>query len=601
MAELAIPIALLGGMYLISNDENKKENFIANREKIASRKRMTQEAKQNLIQNNYPTQKQGKAQLKKDPNYYPDPNNAMDKYFEQAEYEEQSTLDKNAYMSLTGDKVSKSDLNHNNMVPFFGSNIKASRDRNVNESRLDNMNGSGSQHFSKKSTAPLFKPEKNMQWAHGTPNQSSFIQSRMNPSMSLKNVKPFQEIRVGPGLNKQDGVTGSGGFNSGMESRERWMPKTVDELRVKTNPKASYKGQILGGKNPVTNRGIIGKVEKYQPETYYINGPERYMTTTGLEKKQTSRALEILPEENRASTSRSYYGSGDNAGVEASYVPSSYMPSKRAVLDPNVKHISNPSAVNRGSASTGDYGIQGYKSSVLPNNRDITTNRQPEYGAVSTFAKAVISPLMDVLRPSRKEEVIDNIRSTGNVGNSEHHAAYVYNPNDKARTTIREMTEERKNHNFVNNQSELGGGYGYLVNKKNPVSQERDTTNRNYSGNAGNSYGISEVMTYDAAYNANLIDKAPISQGRAPKGSSVKVFDGINNTNIHIDKMDCDRVNNRMFVPQQITKAPPAHQQYGKSSVRSEIGQNINMQRNSPEILDAFKKNPFAKPLDSVA
>lgn len=601
MAELAIPIALLGGMYLISNDENKKENFIANRQKNANRQNMSTLKKQELIQNNYPTQKRGKAELKKDPNYYPDPNNAMDKYFEQAEYEEDTTLDKNAYTSLTGDKVNKSELTHDNMIPFFGSNITASRDRNVNESRLDNMNGSGSQHFSKKSTAPLFKPEKNMQWAHGTPNQSNFIQSRMNPSMSLKNVKPFQEIRVGPGLNKQDKVSGSGGFNSGMESRERWMPKTVDELRVKTNPKASYKGQILGGKNPVTNRGIIGKVEKYQPETYYINGPERYMTTTGVEQKQSARSLQILPEENRESTSRSYYGAGDNAGVEASYVPSKYMPSKRAVLDPNVKHISNPSAVNRGSASTGDYGIQGYKSSVLPNNRDITTNRQPEYGAVSSFIKAAISPLMDVLRPSRKEEVIDNIRSTGNVGNTEINASYVYNPNDKARTTIREMTENRKNHNFVNNQSELGGGYGYLVNKKNPVSQERDTTTTNYSGNAGNSYGISEVMTYDAAYNANLIDKAPISQGRAPKGSNVKVFDGINNTNIHIDKMDCDRVNNRMFVPQQITKAPPAHEQYGKSSVRSEIGQNINMQRNSPEILDAFKKNPYAKPLDSVA
>lgn len=608
MAEIAIPIALLGGMYILSNQENKnnkekangkkREGFNVNRNNKDTRQRMSHNLRENMQGNNFPIN--GNSEMINDPNYYPDENHAMSNYFEQAKYEQEVEQDTDQYTSLTGNTVEKNDLKHNNMVPFFGSKVRHSEDRNVNESRLDNMVGGGSQHFRKTEQAPLFKPEENVQHAHGMPNSSNFIQSRMNPSSSMANVKPFQEVRVGPGLKKNGGVLGSGGFNAGMESREQWAPKTVDELRTKTNPKVTYGGVVLGGKNPVTNRGILGNVEKYKPDTYYINGPERYMTTTGIEKAQTARSKQILPEENRQTTTTSYYGSTNQAGADGTYVPGQYLPAKRAVLDSNHKHITNAHAANKHEPNSGDHGINGYKSSVLPNNRSLTSERQPEYGAVSTFAKAVISPIMDVLRPSRKENVIGNIRTHGNVGNGENHAAYVYNPNDKTRTTIREMTEDRKQHNFYNNQKE-SGGYGYLVNEKQSVEQNRDCTNVSYSGNAGATYSTEAPMTYNSAYNANLINKEPIMRGREPKGSSVKMFNGQSNTNIKVDKLETDRLNNRMYVPQNITKTSPDMQQFGKMSARSEFGQHIQTQRNTPEILNAFRSNPYAKPLDSVA
>ena len=31
-----------------------------------------------------------------------------------------------------------------------------------------------------------------------------------------------------------------------MEQRNKYMPKTVDQLRAKTNPKVTYGGQVLG-------------------------------------------------------------------------------------------------------------------------------------------------------------------------------------------------------------------------------------------------------------------------------------------------------------------------------------------------------------------
>jgi len=604
MAELAIPLAVLGGMYILSNqekDEKNQEN--KGKEGFEANRNLPENMGKDLPNNrprpvNYPVN--GKSELKQSPNYYPNPNAATDRYYQQSVYEKEAEADTNKYSSLTGETVSGADFKHNNMVPFFGSRVKQSQVFNGNENRLDNMMGNGSQHFRKQEIAPMFKPEQNMQWGHGTPNTSSFMQSRMNPSHKMANVKPFQEIRVGPGLNQKDGVLGSGGFNSGMEARERWMAKTVDELRVKNNPKVTYGGVILGGKDRVTNRGVMGKMEKHQPDTYYVNSPERYFTTTGLEKAQTARSKQIMPEENRETTTTDYFGSADQAQGEASYVPGTYIPASRPQLDADIKHVANGYAPNRNLANSGEHGIKGYKASVLPNNRDITTIRAPEYGAVSTFARAVVAPLLDILRPSRKENVVGNLRPTGNAGNVANHAGYVYNPADRTRTTIREMTEDRPDHMFVNNQKE-SGGYGYTVNEHQSVGQERDSTNVNYVGNAGNTNTTQNAMTYDSAYNAHLINKEPISRGRQPMGSSVKMFNGQSYTNIKVDKLETDRMNNRMYVPQNITKASPALQQYGQMSARSEYGQDTHCQRNTSDILNAHRSNPYTQPLNSVA
>jgi hypothetical protein len=674
MAEIAIPLALLSGMYVLSNQEDgdeKPSQIVKPRQEGFKNNTTLNKVKNTDLPNNKPIEKNypisGTSVLKNNPHYYASPNAATDRYYQQVEYEKKAANDPNTYMSLTGNQVSASDLNHNNMVPFFGSKVKQNTYLK-NDSILDNKMGSGTYHKKKEEIAPLFRPEENMNWAHGTPNQNDFIQSRMNPSTNMANVKPFQEIRVGPGLNKKDGVLGTGGFNSGMEARERWMAKTVDELRAKNNPKVTYAGVTLGGKRHVTNRGNMGKMEHHRPDTYYVNTPERYFTTTGLEKAQTARAIQIMPEENRQTTTQSYYGAGADAQGNAAYVKGQYMDPKRNVLDSFDNHITNAHAPNRQIASEGEHGLEGFKNSVLPNNRSLTTERQPEYGIVSSFAKAVIAPLLDVLRPSRKENVVGNARPVGNAGAKDNQAGYVYNPANRARTTIREMTENESGHRFVNNQGEVGGygyivnkqqsvaqerdttnceyqgglnnqnevggygyivnkqrkvdqqrdstnvfymgnqnnqqesgGYGYTVNEQQPVAQARDTTSTYYVGNSGNTQNSNNVMTYDAAYNANLIDKEPISRGRVPMGDNVKVFNGQDMTNIKVDKLESDRENNRMFVPQQMAYSSPSLQHKGQMTARSEYGQGVNCERNSGDLLSAFNNNPYTHSLQSVA
>jgi hypothetical protein len=178
---------------------------------------------------------------------YSNPNVATDKYFDQNLYEKNQNdglrVGNNIQeiYSLTGNYLDSSEFKHNNMVPFYGGKIKGQLyNANMGETILDNMVGSGSQVIKKIEQAPLFKPQENMQWAYGAPNMSDFYQSRVNPAMNNANVKPFESITVGPGLNQGYTTNGSGGYNSGMEARDEWLPKTVDQMRVLTNPKLEY-------------------------------------------------------------------------------------------------------------------------------------------------------------------------------------------------------------------------------------------------------------------------------------------------------------------------------------------------------------------------
>ena len=92
-----------------------------------------------------------------------------------------------------------------------------------------------------------------MHFAHGAPNTTDFIQSRMVQSRNISNNKPWEEVRVGPGLNKGFTSEGSNGFNAGMEARQEWLPRTVDQLRVKTNPKVTFGLANHEGPAKVTN------------------------------------------------------------------------------------------------------------------------------------------------------------------------------------------------------------------------------------------------------------------------------------------------------------------------------------------------------------
>jgi hypothetical protein len=594
--ELAIPILALGGLYIASNQNNRQHRQNTQNTQNRQENFTNMGAKANYLPNqnvppqNYPVMNQ--KELVDNVNNYANSNSATDKYFDQSRYEKMQ--DEGAHVtnniqqvySLTGDYLAKSDFNHNNMVPFYGGKIKGQvYDMGIGTVLLDNMVGNGSQIIQKTEQAPLFKPEDNVQWAYGAPNSSDFYQSRVNPGMNNANVKPFQSENVGPGLNRGYTTEGSGGFNSGMESRGEWLPKTVDELRVSTNPKMEYTLDNLEGPSYsyVQNRGIEGKVEKYRPDTFFIQNQDRWLTTTGQEKAQMLRPVEEVHSTARQNSS-SYVGVAGGDRV-ANYAPSNYQETRRIEIPTN--DVGPSSAVSRGDYKGKERHAKSYATCV--NNR--STLKQPDTirSGFSSAIGAVIAPILDAFTPTRRDEYSDNYRIYGDAGSSVPDG-YVYNPYDITPTTIKETTLYAPNM-YVGNQ--ITGG-GYQTNEQIPITNQRDTTECSYIGDAGGYATGWGGLNLEAAYNqTNNESKEKSLKNRIAQGNT-NIFN--QQMNVNVARIDSDRDNNRQWVPTNMPQMPMSSEIYGKIHAPKEI-HNVACERIQPDLLNAFRSNPYTHSL----
>jgi hypothetical protein len=586
--EIAIPLVALSGLYLInkqtqnSNQKtlNKYENF------------KTQELPNTNIPNmNYPSEYpvnspelQQTSSLSTN-NKYDSPNTYTDKYFDPMVYQNNEASSNSSYTSMTGTPVDSSYFQHNNMVPFFGSNIRTRHvDNNSNESVLDNMGGAGSQSFSKKEQSPLFSPHDSLQWANGAPNVNDFYQSRVNVGMRMANVKPFEEEKVAPGLGLGFTTEGSGGFNSGMAMREQWTDRGVDELRVANKPKASGIG-ILGHEGPaysrITNRGSIGNVEKNRPDTTYEMGQDRLFTTTGAEKGQMLHSIPIDRYVSRPETTVSYAGAAGYQ-TDGTYIPGEFMPSNNIEL--GAVPIGGANANGRYYANDGDYEMKAKRA--YPNNRS-ENNQSDYYGIMGSAVGAVVAPLMDMLRPSRKENSVGNLRPYQNAKSSVNQS-YIFNPADRPSTTIRETTENSKFH--LNVGGKTHGAYEVTGHQAKETSKQ-SIANNYYGGNAGASDRSKQPRTYDAEYNQRNNDiKSSTIQGYMVQGNMDYLN---NNVNMHAKPKDNYLKNTRAVNPSLPYQTPNADT-YGHLQGTSPLYSGMQMDRSNPEILDALKQNPYA-------
>ena len=620
MAELAIPLIGLASMYLLSNQ--KKNTVTPNAQPLAaSREGYENMGKPaNAVPNvavppdNYPVFKPKTGYDANEYSNFPNPNAATDKYYDQSVFENVANggpdfggktqfgdtyQQRRQVMSLTGKPMDAAEFKHNNMAPFFGAKIRGrTADANVQESVLDTMNGAGSQWVSKAEVAPLFKPQENYNYVYGTPNTSDFMQSRQLPSSKMSNVKPWDEVHVAPGLDKGFTDVGSGGFNSGMDARDKWVDRNVDELRVKTNPKLTFGLETHEGPayyyiQNAPSAATQGKVEKYLPDTYYLNTPDRWLTTTGLEKAQTARPIEADRFVNRPSTTAEYFGAGSEQNGAATYAAPAVEPSKRQQVDPSKHHAINMAASDQRPASVADHGRLGYK--VLHNNRSTTTNAVP-MGGVFGAIRAVVAPLLEVVRPSRKENVIGNLRAYANAGTTVP-AGTVFNPADRLPTTIKETTTTLLDFNHLNFERQTNAGY--QVADQQPVENQRDTTTDvEYMGSAGGAGAHMGNQVYNAAYNQhnnnNKVQTSWTNQG------NMSLLSHDANVSVRKSHVTANNYMGAAAPGPNTVNMPPSVETYGKARMPQNYPRNaIECERINPDILDAFRNNPYTQSLHS--
>lgn len=332
---------------------------------------------------------------------------------------------------LAGVNIPQKEFVHNNMVPFYRGSLKQNIKDDGNKSLLESFGTLYNTDVlrQKKEVSPLFDVTRDLTNPTGMKVETDFLQSRFQAPKTQNNTLPFEQVRVGPGLNMGYNDKPCGGFQQ-FDTQNLIKPKTVDELRVASKPKETFEGRTVDGLKTALP-GKAGAVNKNRVETFYENNPDRYIKTTGAVLKDTMHPEYKAKYTARQDTSVAYQGVAFNNKATTS---------RAKVRDPHKTQleafdVQNPSLSSTGLGDKHDYG----KANILvyANERDITTTKTHQ-GNVTTIVKAIVAPLQDIIKPNKKEFAVENPRHYGQMAIQIPSKQPVRDPNDVMRTTIKE-------------------------------------------------------------------------------------------------------------------------------------------------------------------
>ena len=395
---------------------------------------------------------------------------------------------------LTGIPIKSTEFTHNNMVPFFGSRVKQNIDMNKPNSTLSNHTGMENFTVNKREQKPAFEPTKDINIQYGTQNQNNKIQSRINTTQYKRNELPFDKQYVGPGLNDGYSAKPKGGFHPDV--REYVLPKTIDELRPKSNPQISYKGRVVRGQSIVGKQTKVAEVAKNRPDTFFVQNADRYLTTTGAYLKETKRPCIIAKDTNRKN-SRYFIPSAGPALKKNETARSLYKKSTKNIY----KKDSVRNAQRAGAWDNEEFGDYGKSAIELPENERAITGQRTHTSNLTSLVKSIMAPLLDVMKTTKKENTIGNARQSGNMGGS-NTKNVAWDPNDVARTTIKETNiHDTRSGNLESNQR----GVAYDPNDVARTTIKETNIHDNRSGNLeSNQRGV--------AYDPNDVARTTIKE-----------------------------------------------------------------------------------------
>jgi hypothetical protein len=605
------------------------------------------------------------------------------------------------FMSPLSGQTIKKEAFHDNMIPF----IKNKNQHNLNfdaySNTLGRHTGNDETYRPKKlEVKSFFDLTPNNSYVYGSPSFTETIGTdRYVPSQKRQGEKPFQDIRVGPGLAAGFTAEPVGGLNQ-SNARDYVLPKSIDETRVLTNPRLTYEGRVIAGLKS-GQRGLQAIPMKNRPERYYNSTPERGSLSSAVKASQLREKYYMKPTQKQFQ--KPYFGVLGQAENLKPRKEGAYRKStKNNYMNPIPRNAYREDAWvfsdNCISDGVGDYGKNSIENK--PNERDTTQNRI-HLNNLTLTVKKLITPVVDFFRRTRKENFIGNIRPEGNMNAAMPSKQTVYDPNDIMRTTLKEQNidndyigqlkgpqqgiaydpddiarttiKEQNIHNNtpyinmnpqqprsiciydpediakttlkevtidndyigqVSNQQTMKAG-GYIstsVDMKNTNRQfltdwyyqgiadgetgtgpgrgylaaryEAKNTNRQFLNDwewEGPAKSIvNNPTSYDDMYNARMNpNREEISLGREPTQESVKLMSGMDTINIEHRRIEGDQINIREPAETFIYNAPPQKNNCGLTRVKSKLPEDTIRSRINPEILDAYKENPYTQSLSS--
>ena len=154
------------------------------------------------------------------------------------------------------------------------------------------------------------------------------------------------------------------------------------------------------------------------------------------------------------------------------------------------------------------------------------------------------------------------------------------------------MTENSSGNLFLTGKQDGG----YLATKHQAVLNQRDTTNVSnmgaVSGSVTGEAGVSHIATDNQVNNASKTDLLQTH----PNQGGTQMFNQY--MNVQVDKNENDLVNNYTYTPHLPFSAPSADTM-GKLQM-PEVNTSQTDERMKPDILNAFKNNPYTQSLQSI-
>jgi hypothetical protein len=502
---------------------------------------------------------------------------------------------------LTGNTSTAADFTHNNMVPFFGGRVRQNVAPQANSGILDTFTGSGVTQIAKKEIEPMFDTARA---PYGNPfgmeDNTDFVQSRINDPRNRSGERPFEPVRVGPGVNEGFAATGKGGFQQ-FEVNQYMMENSrrTDDLRTADNPKMTYKQPVVPGQHYIgTAAQDSGEVRKYRPDRFYIDeSGKRFFVTTGDVIKETTRPIQVMKHVTRPETSSENIGPAGGVEFGESYVVGSYH--TPMVQQYGGAGFRNADMTTYTTADTdapeADYGRSGYE--VRPNERNATSERNMGLNLVPAEAGALTVHYEDPNRPTRRQETVGNIRQTGTATGYAQGApaVTVWDPKDIARTTVREGTI---NWNWLGQAAPAADGATRLKvydpeDIARPTQKAQITAKSDYFGSPNSAN--KDFTSHDAAYNMRSnANKELIASGRDPmhgNGGALAIFDGdINQTT---KKLNADSVNDRSNAVNRVVGMPTGVGDLGQVRPRVPLRLDVSRQRNTSDVVAAVNSNPL--------
>tara|TARA_B100001123_G_scaffold447284_1_gene604339 strand:+ start:5180 stop:7423 length:2244 start_codon:yes stop_codon:yes gene_type:complete len=588
---------------------------------------------------------------------------------------------------LTGEEFEN---HHNNCVPYFGSSVTQNVNENATGTIVDMMTGADKVYREKCEIPVMFKPTTNITNPYGSQSLDSNEYERYIVGNIRNNESPMEKTYVGPGLNKGYTSEPDGGYQQ-IDTRDYVLPKETNQLRVKTNPKLSFNGRIVSGKK-ISRPGKVGVVEKNRPDSFSVWSPDRLFTTVGECSGATQRSKIPLKYTNRKTTvTKNRIGP---AG------PATFRQRKSALgkTAPSLKNLFESFGFRNVFAEMEDplNNDHGKKNTNLRKvNKKIVDLKKPVRGNIRSKNG---NYFQNRQRPrfTKKTNVVGNSRWASNIQRP-HNRHKIYDPNDVARTTIKEtnihdssklnlkpdqasnvqikdpndvakvtiketnihdseklnMKPERPSKNLVKDPDDLAKttvkettqleNYinnpkeshetGYINKSKNieAVTTNRQTTTTEYTGDAkGEDVGGYNVanpnpkntvrqftsdyeyegiagpstenkpISYEDIYNSTIRSiRQDISEGRTPSTQGPKNSLGGTDMNVTTNKVANEnniKVNKRGVSSTKVYNSLPQPEKCYQTTNKSTLP---NQDRLDPDMLTAFKENPYTQSLHS--